>query len=74
MPTSYPRPREICGERQQLAGQYLVADTAYTKNLASMKDAPEDLGPWETRIMDDLRTYRDITLGALMAHTEMHGC
>ena len=74
MPKSKLRPRELCGERQQLAEQYLVADTAYTKNLVSMKDASEDLGPAQTRIMDDLRTYRDITLSALMAHTETHGC
>jgi hypothetical protein len=74
MAKSRPRPRKICGERQQLAGQYVVADTAYTRNLVSMKDAPEDLGPSETRIMEDLRTYRDITLAALMAHTAKHGC
>ena len=74
MPESSPRPREVCGERQQLADQYLVADTAYTRNLVSMKNAPEDLGTWETRIMADLRTYRDITLGALRTHTEKHGC
>jgi hypothetical protein len=68
------RPRELCGERRQLAAQYLVADTAYTKNLDSMKEAPEDLGPTENRIMDDLRLFRDITLRALLAHTVEHRC
>ncbi len=68
------RPRELCGDRLQLAAQYLVADTANTKNLVSMKDSPEDLGLDGTRIMGDLRRYRDITLSALLAHTQKHGC
>lgn len=59
-----PRPRELCGERQKFAAEYLAADTAYTKNLLKMKDAPEDLGSVGDRTMDGLRRFRDVALGA----------
>jgi hypothetical protein len=74
MQKSSLHPRELCDEREQLAAQYLMADTAYTKNLVSMKDAPENLVQKGNRIMDDLRKYRDIALTALLAHTQKHGC
>ena len=69
-----PRRREVCEESQQFAALYLAADTAYTRNLVDMKDAPEDLGAAGSLTMADLKRSRDVTLGALLARTEKHGC